>query len=324
MWTAQFIQYLRYEKNYSSHTVSAYENDLSQFAAYLAGEYALEAPEQADTDMVRSWMVSLMESGCTPRSVCRKLSALKSFWRFLLRRGAVDRDPLRGLTPPKIHKPLPSFLKESEVDALLGEDFTDVADGNPANPVSDNSANSASGASDGQAAAAEANAFRRVRDHLVLEMLVQTGMRRAELIGLSLSDVDEAACQVRVLGKRDKQRIIPFGESLRDEIARYLELRRPLGGSPAFFVRENGQPLYPTLVYRLAHERLSAVATLSKSSPHVLRHTFATEMLNAGAELNAVKELLGHASLSATEVYTHTTFEEMKQVYQLAHPRAEK
>jgi len=297
MWLERFIKYLRYEKNCSSHTVFAYKRDIEQFLAYVDGTCQTTEITDIDADMVRSWMVSLMEEGAGARTVCRKLSALRSFWRFLLRESAVQSDPVARVRPPKVHKPLPSFLKDGEVEQLLDEP------------------------------AGEPDDFRAVRDRLILEMLVQTGMRRAELIGLTLPGVDLPAGLLRVEGKRSKQRLIPFGPGLKDQIASYLEARsrflaeQGVASAEAFFVREGGLSLYPMQVYRLVHESLSTVGSLAKKSPHVLRHTFATSMLNNGAELNAVKELLGHASLAATEVYTHTTFEELKKVYKQAHPR---
>ncbi|MBQ9200825.1 MAG: tyrosine-type recombinase/integrase [Bacteroidales bacterium] len=298
MWLERFIQYLRYEKNYSSHTVFAYKRDIEQFLAYVADACQTTDVAQVDADMIRSWMVSLMEEdGCGARTVSRKLSSLRSFWHFLLRESAVSADPVARVRPPKVHKPLPSFLKDGEVEELL-----DVGEEQPDDFVS-------------------------VRDRLILEMFVQTGMRRAELIGLTLPGVDLPAGLLRVEGKRSKQRLIPFGQVLKDQILSYLEARsrfldrQGVERAEAFFVREGGRPLYPMQVYRLVHGRLSTVGSLSKKSPHVLRHTFATSMLNNGAELGAVKELLGHASLSATEVYTHTTFEELKKVYKQAHPR---
>lgn len=306
MSVEKFIHYLRYEKNYSSHTVFAYEKDLRQFFQYVAVEFQIEQPSQIDTDCIRSWMVSLMEKGLTPRSVSRKLSTLKSYWRYLLRIGQVAKNPLHGLVAPKIRKTLPSFLKEADLEALSDLEQSMMPDDD----------------------AGSRSIFEAVRNRLILEMLVQTGMRRAELIGLHLADVDTSAGLLRVTGKRNKQRLIPFGASLKGLIEDYLKLRsQRIQGAPnaneAFFVREDGQELYPSLVYRLVRDSLSQVGTLSKNSPHVLRHTFASSMLNNGAELNAVKELLGHANLSATEVYTHTTFEQLKQVYKQAHPRAD-
>lgn len=299
----QFIQYLRYERNYSSHTVLAYRKDLEQFSLFLTDEYGVDDLSRADADMIRFWLLRLMEEGLSARSVNRKLSSLKSFWRYLLAKGLAKENPCRKLLSPKVHKSLPSFLKKEEMESLLD----DVAENE------------------------DISEFVAKRNRLMIEMLLQTGMRRSELMGLALSDVDMSSCLLRVKGKRDKQRLIPFGPMLQSMIQDYLDSRAQWQSqcedlydfSDCLFVRENGKPLYPQLVYRLVHDKLSQCSSLAKKSPHVLRHSFATTLLNNGAELNAVKELLGHANLSATEVYTHTTFEELKQVYKQAHPRAD-
>ena len=299
----QFIQYLRYERNYSSHTVLAYRKDLDQFSLFLTDEYGVDDLSRADADMIRFWLLRLMEEGLSARSVNRKLSSLKSFWRYLLAKGLAKENPCRKLLSPKVHKSLPSFLKKEEMESLLDDacENEDISE------------------------------FVAKRNRLMIEMLLQTGMRRSELMGLALSDVDMSSCLLRVKGKRDKQRLIPFGPMLQSMIQDYLDSRAQWQSqcedlydfSDCLFVRENGKPLYPQLVYRLVHDKLSQCSSLAKKSPHVLRHSFATTLLNNGADLNAVKELLGHANLSATEVYTHTTFEELKQVYKQAHPRAD-
>lgn len=299
----QFIQYLRYERNYSSHTVLAYRKDLDQFSLFLTDEYGVDDLSRADADMIRFWLLRLMEEGLSARSVNRKLSSLKSFWRYLLAKGLAKENPCRKLLSPKVHKSLPSFLKKEEMEGLLDDacENEDISE------------------------------FVAKRNRLMIEMLLQTGMRRSELMGLALSDVDMSSCLLRVKGKRDKQRLIPFGPMLQSMIQDYLDSRAQWQSqcedlydfSDCLFVRENGKPLYPQLVYRLVHDKLSQCSSLAKKSPHVLRHSFATTLLNNGADLNAVKELLGHANLSATEVYTHTTFEELKQVYKQAHPRAD-
>lgn len=299
----QFIQYLRYERNYSSHTVLAYRKDLDQFSLFLTDEYGVDDLSRADADMIRFWLLRLMEEGLSARSVNRKLSSLKSFWRYLLAKGLAKENPCRKLLSPKVHKSLPSFLKKEEMESLL-DDVSESED---------------------------MSEFVAKRNRLMIEMLLQTGMRRSELMGLALSDVDMSSCLLRVKGKRDKQRLIPFGPMLQSMIQDYLDSRAQWQSqcedlydfSDCLFVRENGKPLYPQLVYRLVHDKLSQCSSLAKKSPHVLRHSFATTLLNNGADLNAVKELLGHANLSATEVYTHTTFEELKQVYKQAHPRAD-
>jgi integrase/recombinase XerC len=294
MFVDDFLQYIRYEKNYSIHTVVAYKCDLLQLLNFVQVEYYVDQPSQIDSDMLRAWMVNLMENGVSARSVNRKLSSAKSFWHFMLRQGNVQTDPVQKVLAPKTNKPLPVFLKEEEMEKLL-------------KPSEDPNED-----------------FITERDHLILDLFYSTGMRLSELIGLTDEQVDMDACLLRVTGKRNKQRLIPFGLELKNAISTYKDKRdRQVLNKPVrLLVRENGSPLYPQLVYRMVHNKLSQVATLSKNSPHVLRHTFATVLLNRGAELNAVKELLGHSSLSATEVYTHTTFEELKKVYKQAHPRA--
>lgn len=290
----EFIQYLRYEKNYSTHTVVAYECDLSQFLEYAERQFGTTTPTAIDSDMLRSWMVSLLESGVAARSVNRKLSSLKTFWHYLRRMGAVTTNPFKKVVPPKTSKPLPVFLKEAEMEALLNPVFVDN------------------------------DSFPEVRDQLIVELFYSTGMRLSELIGLRDETLDLNGCTLKVTGKRDKQRLIPFGPGLKSSIIQYIQLRNEQveRHCDRLLVRNDGNPLYPQMVYRMVHQKMSEVGTLTKNSPHVLRHTFATTLLNRGAELNAVKELLGHSSLSATEVYTHTTFAELKKVYKQAHPRA--
>jgi len=294
MFVEAFIQYLRYEKNYSTHTVVAYKRDLSQLMDYVESEFQVTQPELIDSDMLRSWMVSLMEEGISARTVNRKLSSVKSFWHYLMRQGCTSVNPVQKVLAPKTNKPLPVFLKEDEMENLLGPTHFSEND------------------------------FVAERDHLIIDLFYSTGMRLSELIGLTDEQVDLEAGLLRVTGKRNKQRLIPFGPELKAAFSSYKTIRdaQLSGKSFRLLVRENGLPLYPQLVYKMVHRKMSEVATLSKNSPHVLRHTFATTLLNRGAELNAVKELLGHSSLSATEVYTHTTFEELKKVYKQAHPRA--
>lgn len=293
MLTNSFLDYLRYERNYSEKTVSAYGEDLLQLEEFAREEAGDFNPVEVKPDLIREWIVSLMDKGYTSTSVNRKLSSLRSFYKYLLRQGRVEVDPLRKISGPKNKKPLPSFLKESEMNKLLDE--TDFGDG-----------------------------FKGCRDHLIIEMFYATGMRLSELIDLDDKDVDFSASLLKVTGKRNKQRLIPFGDELRDTMLAYVDVRNETVSerSGAFFIRENGERLYKNLVYNLVKRNLSKVVTLKKRSPHVLRHTFATTMLNNEAELGAVKELLGHSSLATTEIYTHTTFEELKKVYKQAHPRA--
>ena len=293
MFIDTFLKYLRFERNYSEKTIVSYRIDLEEFEDYLKKVDAEKNLVTADADLVRSWMVYLMEKGRSVATVNRKLSSLRSFYRFLLRRRVVDLDPMLKVVGPKKQKTLPSFLRVQEMDRLLDE--CSVNEG-----------------------------FEGVRDRLILEMFYATGMRLSELIGLSDADVDLSAKLLKVTGKRNKQRLIPFGEELWRDLLGYIELRNETlpDRDDALFVRKDGKRMYPELVYKIGRRNLSKVATLKKRSPHVLRHTFATAMLNGSAELQAVKELLGHESLATTEIYTHTTFEELKKVYEQAHPRA--
>lgn len=294
MLKESFLEYLSYERRCSEHTVCSYGLDLSKFEEYLKGVDEDLDLIHVDADLVRGWVVSLMEQGYTSTSVNRKLSSLRSFYRYLLRKNMIPVDPMLKVIGPKKKKPLPVFVKEAEMDRLL--DDADFGDG-----------------------------FLGVRDRMILEVFYETGVRRSELIGLNDADVDFSSCVIKVTGKRNKQRLIPFGEELERDLRVYLSVRDENISereNDAFFVRKDGRRLSPGMVYLLVKRNLTKVVTLKKKSPHVLRHTFATSMLNHQAELEAVKELLGHESLSTTEVYTHTTFEELKKVYEQAHPRA--
>ena len=289
-----FLNYLRFERNYSAETVKAYESDLLQFAEFCRDETGAEMlPGDVASELVRDWVISLMEKAKAATSVNRKLSALRSFYRFLLRRGEVDKDPLSCVVGPKKSKPLPAFVKEEEMNRLL--DDVDFGDG-----------------------------FEGCRDRLILEMFYVTGMRLAELIGLNDGDVDFASSVIKVTGKRNKQRLVPFDRELRESMEVYIKVRQEgvPAASDAFFVRKTGERLSRSIVETIVKRNLSKVVTIKRRSPHVLRHTFATTMLNHHAELGVIKELLGHESLATTEIYTHTTFEELKQVYNQAHPRA--
>ncbi|MBR5844363.1 MAG: tyrosine-type recombinase/integrase [Bacteroidaceae bacterium] len=290
----KFIKYIRYEKGYSSHTVLSYNNDISQFEEYLLQQTGEVNHAAVDSDIVRNYVVWLMGQNMTPRSVGRKLSALRTFYKYLVKLDVVALSPVAMVAKPKEAKPLPSFVKQSDMAQLLEEGIE----------VSDD--------------------FVSLRDRLILDVLYQTGMRRAELLQLRDKDVDMSARTIKVTGKRNKQRIIPYGAKLQSSIEKYIAVRnKEVGGEvETLFVRENGEPLYPMMVYRIVKAGLAKVSTLSKLSPHVLRHTFASAMLNNGAEMDSVKELLGHASLTSTQVYTHITFEELKHNYNHAHPRA--
>ena len=293
MLIESFLDYLRYERNYSEKTVLAYGEDITQLREYIQEGYGVFDPAKINAEQIREWIVSLMDRGYTSTSVNRKLSSLRSFYRYLLKMKAVSVDPLCKIAGPKNKKPLPFFLKEGDMDKLLDEvDFGDD--------------------------------FKGCRDRLIIQMFYVTGLRSSELIGLTDGDVDFSSSLLKVTGKRNKQRLIPFGDELKESMLEYINIRNEkiLERSGAFFVRQNGEQLYKNLVYNVVKRNLSKVVTLKKRSPHVLRHTFATTMLNNEAELSSVKELLGHTSLSATEVYAHTTFEELKKVYKQAHPRA--
>jgi integrase/recombinase XerC len=292
MYVESFIRYLRYEKNFSSHTTLSYVNDLNQFKLFACGKTLID-PEEIDAVGVRRWIVALMDDGYSARSVNRKLSALKSYCRYLVRNKILAASPLRLVKGPKSGKPLPYFVKDSDMNRLL--------DGSES-----------------------CETFEEERDRVILDVFYTTGMRCAELVGLKNGDIDFVSDFIKVTGKRNKQRLIPFSAPLRNALHSYLKRRDEEIERIAdvFFVRKDGRPLSNSIVYGIVHSRLQEIPNLTKRSPHVLRHSFATGMLNGGADLNAVKELLGHASLSSTEVYTHTTFEELKKIYHQAHPRA--
>ena len=302
MLVDEFLSYWQYERNCSLLTVDAYRRDLLQFILYLREtDENITFPEDVDADLVRRWIFSLMEKGgkdgkgFKATSVNRKLSSLKSFFKYLMKQKRISADPMRLVTGPKAKKPLPYFVKDKDMEMLL-----DSHEG------------------DGE------KDFISMRDNLIVEMLYDTGMRRAELINLRDADVDFERMQIKVTGKRNKQRLIPFAERLKDLMWQYIQVRnQEIGASEYFFICPNGEQISSYIVYKVVKGRLSEVPTLAKRSPHVLRHSFATSMLNNGAELNAVKDLLGHSSLASTSVYTHTSFEELKKVYH-AHPRAKK
>lgn len=289
----KYISYLRYEKNYSSHTEISYSTDLMQFDAYVSQNYPEYTLATVDGDIVRAWVMSLMDHQNNARSVNRKLSSLKSFYRYLQRIGELKVNPMKRITGPKTKKPIPAFINYNEMEKVLD---VEVADDD----------------------------YEAFRDKVILELFYVTGMRRAELIGLKDVDVDFITGNIRVTGKRNKQRIIPISKSTLDLLSRYLEIRQAEfeNQTDTFFVKKDGDSIYPMLVHRVVTSHLQWIPTLSKASPHVLRHSFATGMLNNGADINAVKELLGHSSLASTEIYTHTSFDELKKIYNKAHPRA--
>jgi integrase/recombinase XerC len=289
----KYIKYLRYEKNYSLHTEISYSEDLHQFADFISVHFSGVGIGDVDSDIVRMWIVSLMESKMSARSVNRKLSALKSFYKYLLRIGEVGMNPVKKVGGPKTSKPIPAFVNNSDMEKILDEDNSE-------------------------------GSFESERDRIMIELFYVTGIRRAELIGLKDVDVDFSSGTIQVTGKRNKQRLIPFGDGMKQSLAQYISIRdeEVENRSGYLFVKNDGEPLYPMLVHRIVTSNLKQIRNLAKTSPHVLRHSFATVMLNNGADINAVKELLGHSSLAATEIYTHTSFEELKKIYNKAHPRA--
>ena len=289
----KYIRYLRYEKNYSLHTEISYSEDLSQFVEFLVEHFSDTDIKHVDRDIIRMWIVSMMERKISPRSVNRKLSAVKSFYRYLQKIGEVTVNPASKINGPKVGRPIPAFANSADMEKVLDEENY-------------------------------GDSFESLRDHIIIELFYVTGIRRAELIGLKDVDVDFSSETIQVTGKRNKQRLIPFSDGMKQSLEQYIAVRNKEVGNQSgyLFVKNNGEPLYPMLVHRIVTSNLQQIETLAKVSPHVLRHTFATGMLNNGADINAVKELLGHASLAATEIYTHTSFEELKRIYNKAHPRA--
>ena len=294
---ASFIKYLQYERRYSSHTVDSYQNDLMQFSAFLTqtkpeGEIELK---DAEHNEIRSWIISLMEDGLDPRSVNRKMAALRTYFKFLLKRDIITKDPTARLSALKTSKKLPSFVKETELIGLLSQFESD-------------------------------DAFTGKRNKLVLELLYGTGIRLSELIHLKKSDINLKEGLIKVLGKRNKERIIPLPAELISVIDDYtISREKALGeytGDDFLVVTDKGRKTYPMYIYRIVNRFLALFTTADKKSPHVLRHTFATHLLNKGADLNAIKDLLGHSSLASTQVYTHNTIEKLKAVFDQAHPKA--
>lgn len=289
-----FLRYLKSEKRYSPHTIRSYQNDLDQFFLFASEGSGSVDPAEVSSQLIRSWIVSLMEKEISAASVHRKISCLRVFFRYLRKEGVLAKDPLEKLVLPKRKKRLPEFVSESSLDKLLDENSFGTD-------------------------------FTGLRNRTIIEMLYMTGMRRAELTGLKCGDVDFNAGTLKVTGKRNKQRIIPLLPDFTVKLKEYISIRAQQSEAKAedwFFITGKGNKLYDKYVYNIVRSYLSMVTTIEKKSPHVLRHTFATHMLNRGADLNTIKEFLGHANLSATQVYTHNTFEKLKKIYKQAHPRA--
>ena len=289
MHVDDFLNYIAKEKRYSQHTIKGYKTDLIEFSDYTHRYFDLSI-ECANHRVVRSWFAQMIEDGFKPRTIHRKSSSLKSFYKFLMVRGLLEKSPMDLVPLPKMDKKLPKFVEEKSLDVLLNElEFPDNFEGK--------------------------------RDKLILDLFYQTGIRQSELIALALNDVDFTQQQIKVLGKRNKERIIPVSPNLLETISEYVSYRKT-HSVVNLLLTSGGKKLYPKLVYNIVNKYLSKVTTLSQRSPHVLRHSFATHMLNNGAELNSIKELLGHVNLSATQVYTHNSMEKIKTIYKQAHPRA--
>ncbi len=288
-----FLDHLQFEKKYSSHTCIAYRNDLSQFRAFTEDQFDVHSWTAVKATMVRSFIAELMDSGLNPRSINRKISSLKSFYRFAIRQGLVQENPMPKVTAPKVSKRLPVYLEQEPMELLLNELQDGITD------------------------------FPSLRDAVILELLYGTGMRLSEAIGLSDADINFAASTIKVLGKRNKERIIPVSRELIQLLQQYISIKQKHGFTAEhLLLTDKGRPAYPRLIYSIVNRNLSKVSTLKKKSPHVLRHSYATHLLDRGADLNAIKELLGHSNLAATQVYTHNSIERLKEVYKQAHPKS--
>jgi integrase/recombinase XerC len=289
-----FLQHIKYEKRLSPHTVTAYEGDLKQFSIFLQFQYEFKEPDKADFQMIRSWIVALVDEKIENRSINRKIATLRTFYNFLLRHKTIAANPMLKIRALKTDKTLPKYVEEKPMENLLDDmQFSDD--------------------------------FTGFRDKLVIELLYGTGMRLAELIGLKITDLNLYNNTLIVLGKRNKQRVIPVNKSLVEAIKKYLTLRTDITGDTSntyLILTDSGTQAYPMFIQRLVKKYLSLVTSLEQRSPHVLRHTFATHLLNRGADLNAIKDLLGHTSLAATQVYTHNSIEKLKKVFKQAHPKA--
>jgi integrase/recombinase XerC len=289
-----FIEYLQFEKRYSLHTIVSYQTDLEQFFAFLTSQYDSPLLANITASFVRSWLAEMRNDDITPKSLNRKISSLKSFFKYQMKVGEVKQSPMTTIVAPKVGKRLPSFVAQNDMDTL--QRYVEFP-----------------------------NTWKGLTDKLLIDVLYATGMRLSELISLKESQVDAANCQVKVLGKGNKERIIPVSKDIIKQLTDYIENKKGMAGEAGcfnLFMNEKGKPLYPKYVYNVVKANLSLITTLKKKSPHVLRHTFATHLTNNGADLNAVKDLLGHSSLAATQIYTHNTIDKLKDIYKKAHPKA--
>ena len=285
----KFITYLSSEKRFSEHTVNSYTTDLKQFTSFLCDEFQIiDNIDEVSFQIIRTWVASLLEKGISPRSVNRKISTLKSYFKFLIRQGIISENPMLKLVAPKSKKRLPVFIEEEQIACLLNE--VRFEDG-----------------------------FNGERNKLIIELFYVTGIRLSELINIKILDVNFQSKVIKVLGKRNKERLIPLSPSILEELKNFIDKYKI---ENFLFSNEDGKKLYTKLVYRIVNKYIGKISSVNKRSPHILRHTFATHMLNNGADINAIKELLGHTNLSATQVYTHNTIEKLKTVYKQAHPRA--
>lgn len=289
-----FLDHLEHQKQYSKHTLTAYRSDLLAFVDYLAVFYEVDKLDHVSRRMVSSFVADLAEQGLSSRTINRKLSAVQSFFNHFVKRGEIDQSPVKHIQRPKTPKRLPSIMRSEQVEQLLAK-------------------------------ASFSDDFEGLRDRALLSVFYACGLRREELIGLRLKDISWTSHQIKVLGKRNKERIVPVAEELMVILKDYIDWREEYGGADEhLFVTRKGEKLYPSLVYKIVKNYLSKVTTMDKKSPHVLRHTFATHLLNEGANLQSIKELLGHESLATTQVYTHTSLEKLKDIYKNAHPRSKK
>jgi integrase/recombinase XerC len=288
-----FLKYIEYEKRYSRHTLISYKTDLLQFSDYLLSTYQSDKPAEANYSIIRSWLHTLAENKITAKSINRKIACLRSYYKFLLKKGEISKDPTLKIKAPKIKKYLPAFIEEESMTNLL--DKVEFKEG-----------------------------FEGLRDKLVLELLYGTGIRLSELIELKTSDINTFDNTIKVLGKGNKQRIIPLNKTLLNLINIYEKNKKKMekGNNNYLVLTDKGEKTYPMFISRITEKYLGLVTTLEKKSPHILRHSFATHLLNKGADLNAIKDLLGHSSLAATQVYTHNSIEKLKAIFDQAHPKS--